>query len=112
MTKAQKSLELMAAEQERRGGERPKMTQLCQSIPAVACCHGVSPWNAPAFALAQYGRSTSEKIAASFVLSVWSGGLHKKWTGLPEFSMVEAVHRCDKETIDAIRNWARNPFFP
>ena len=88
------------------------MTDLCKQIPTVARCAGVEPWDQEVFAAVQKGRSEAEKIAASFVLSVWSGGAHSEWSGLPEFSAVEATARCDQKVVRVITEWMLDPFWP
>jgi hypothetical protein len=85
------------------------MTDLCKRIHAVANCDGVEPWDQHKFAAAQTGRSAGEKIAASFVLTAWSGGTHQEWSGLQDFDFVEAVTRCDSSIREVIADFVRDP---
>lgn len=91
---------------------RQQMSDLCRRLHAVAQCAGVDPWDQDLFARVQRGRSEGEKIAASFVLTVWCGGSHSEWSGLRDFCMVEAAHRCDREICRVMADWLLNPFYP
>lgn len=89
------------------------MQRLCKSINAVSRCAGAQPWDALKFAEAQKGRSAGEKIAASFVLLVWTQDPnHTEWSGLPAFNITDAAARCDADLRQAIADWVVNPFWP
>lgn len=88
-----------------------QMTALCQSIPSIANCGGVKPWDAKTFAAAQGGRSHGEVTAASFVLTVWAGGEHH-WPCVPRFCITDVPAAGDASLTAAVAKWIKNPFWP
>jgi len=88
-----------------------QMSALCESIPTIADCDGVRPWNAKHFAAVQGGRSQGEVVAASFVLTVWAGGQHH-WPSVPVFCITDVPAAGDDKLTAAVVNWLLDPFWP
>ena len=88
---------------------RERMSRMCELMPALKDCPGVRPWDAERFMLAQHGRSHGEKVAASFAMTVWSGGARHP---LKPFCMADAAAVCDQKTRRVMAGWLGQPFWP
>lgn len=97
---------------------RERMSQLCQSFPALRDAPGTAPWDQHAFAKWASGPAPSDAMrqVAAFVLSVWNGGDGGWWTKrpfrVPQFDVVAALALWDYQQQAAFRAWCAAPFWP
>jgi hypothetical protein len=99
---------------------RERMVLLCNSFPCLRGKPGTKPWNEEAFAhWASAPISHGEQLAATFILSVWSGDVLDEghhWNSgefhVGRFDAVEAIRTWSDAERDAFTEWCRSPFYP
>lgn len=97
-----------------------QMTDLCRRFPSLRDAPGVDPWDQFAFARWASGPiSAGERLAAAFVLGVWSGNsptADGPWnTGeysVGTFDLHTAWATWDGNHKAAFLFWVVNPFWP
>ena len=90
-----------------------RMTLLAETFPTLRGAPGVDPWEPHELNRWAAGpRSPGERLAARFVLNLWSGGNDVEDWECGPFEVFEALARWDDEHRRAFATWALNPWWP
>ena len=95
-----------------------QMTKFCNSFPCLRGRPGTNTWDQFKFAeWASRPISSGERMAAAFVLAVWSGSAKEEvWNQEPysvgHFDSIEALAIWDPGNREAYIAWCKAPFWP